>query len=184
MVKTKNQILEEKLKQQLDLKYSAASKLLKEARQNLEIGPDEELDRAREEELLDEAIIIYEDDLTPEEQEAMKQGSPSTMTSGGSPGDGNGGEVVEAEWRRKARLAAERREQEWEEQQKQQQEAKAASAVPAAPTKEEQFPEGEGEEYDPEMQPVVTRVTRKTITKGKVSNKKPGVVATCYCVIM
>ena len=258
MAKTKNQVLEEKLRAQLGLKYSAASKLLKEARQNLEIGADEELNEEQEEELLDEAIIIYEDDLTPEEQEGMKHGAPSPMIStsssvaplvneagmvesdGGGVGSNgvgggegttsrrsgavgvgvggvwtgggaglsaagsNGENRPEPEWQRKARLAAERREKEWAEEQerKQQEQQEAANSTnppatgPPRPVASPQSAEpheaplgaatsAEEGYVDPDMQPVVTRVVRRKVTKGSArSNKKPGEVSTCFCVIL
>ena len=86
--------LEESIKAKLNIKYSAAKQLIAEAKQNLEIT-DEGADR--EEEILDEATQIFEDDLLPDEQEAMR-------ISG----------EVSSNWKARAVAAAERRKAEQE----------------------------------------------------------------------
>ena len=194
--------LEDCLKKQLDIKYSAVSQLIKEAKTNLEIDPNEVLKEDRELEVLDEAIIIYEDDLTDEERADMKQQAPADPNA-------------EPEWKRKARLAAEKREREWaeEDQRAKEEEArrqaarrerKTAKPPVTAPVsdpepveesdnpqgtivKEETIPQGDGitlyiTTYADGH--VVKRTVRKKETKLKKVPKKDGEVSTCFCVIL
>ena len=86
--------LEDAIKAKLNIKYSAAKQLIAEAKQNLEIT-DEGADR--EEEIIDEATQIFEDDLLPDEQESMRVS----------------GEVT-SNWKARAVAAAERRKAEQE----------------------------------------------------------------------
>ena len=65
--------LEDQIKAKLGIKYSAAKQLISEAKTNLEIGNDDaQAEAARQDEILDEATQIFEDDLLPDEQQEMR----------------------------------------------------------------------------------------------------------------
>ncbi|KAL7568781.1 hypothetical protein ACA910_018710 [Epithemia clementina (nom. ined.)] len=89
--------VEDQLKEQLNLKYSAASKLIQEAR-------NKSRDDISDEDLVKVAAASFHKNYNKKQQEEMRVPADGT--------DKNGGE--EPEWQRKARLAAERREQEWQ----------------------------------------------------------------------
>lgn len=114
--------LEDQIKTKLGIKYSAAKQLIADAKKNLEITDGEEGEE-RADEIIDEATQIFEDDLLPEEQEAMK-------VSG----------AVQSDWQQRAKAAAKRKEsQQQPEEQPQQQEE---------PEMEEEVVEEVVEEYE------------------------------------
>ena len=88
-------LLENQIKDKLQIKWVAARRLAQEGKDRLGISNSD----GREDEVLLEALKIFQG-LSPSEQEEMKL-SP--------------GEVDEPDWKRKAREQAEKREKEWDE---------------------------------------------------------------------
>ena len=135
--------LEDSIKAKLNIKYSAAKQLIAEAKANLEITTDEEV-AERQDEILDEATQIFEDDLLPDEQEAMR----------------SSGEV-KSDWKQRA-AAAQRRER--AQMQAEQQETTEEAAVEeealqeSTPEEGHQEPTGEVEE---EVEEIVEEVVQE-----------------------
>ena len=94
MVSASNRV-EDRLKEELNLKYSGASRLIQEARQK---APDQVHD---DDALIQVATNIFQNDLSQKERDELLV-TPE-----------QGEKKPEPEWQTKARLAAEKREQQW-----------------------------------------------------------------------
>lgn len=150
--------LEDQIKSKLNIKYSAAKQLIAEAKQNLEITAEDEDDR--NDEILDEATQIFEDDLLPDEQEAMR-------VSG----------EVKSNWKDRAVAAAQRRKAEQEaDQPSAPEEATEQDAVEelAGPA-DEAYQQGQGEVEEEIVEEVVEQdgdggeLGNETVTEMKTT---------------
>lgn len=157
--------VEDQLKEQLNLKYSAASKLVQHAREK---SPEEAND---DEAVLKAATAIFHNDYSKKEQEEMLV----VATNGDG---GGGGTDEETDWQRRARLAAEQREREWE---------AAAAGLPA--------PSADGPKLPPNVvsQTITKRVgdeeptVEEHLTQEiplKEPNEKNTRKTICYCTIL
>ena len=160
---------EEKLKEKLNLKYSAASTLIKDVRERSPELAD------KDEELVQAAADIFQYDLSKGEQEEMK--APPVNNRGSSSSG------LEPDWQTRARIAAEKREQQWEAEAA----AKAAGLPPPEQAKSNSLPPNVVSQTTTRQvgmdEPVVVESLTQEV-KLKEPNDENTRKSTCYCVIL
>jgi hypothetical protein len=153
--------IQDQVKKKLNIKWVNARELTDEAIRVLHIDPrDADTIREREDDILEEACEIFED-LTPEEQNAMR--IPESA-------DGEEGSSSAPDWKKKAMATAAKREKEWADQV--QRERDEADEKARRAEHEEKVKRGEILEdgYAPEEFHITRTVTKSGIT---VVQKKP-----------